>query len=106
MTTQQQEMIIGDFERYMRYCSQQKIPFTLEKFIALATTLVNFYEGTDLIRTAEREDAAFLLLQAFNAGIGNRISPNDLTALTTLIISETTLDYSLLNIIFAEHKGD
>ncbi|MEJ5056167.1 hypothetical protein [Sphingobacterium sp. MYb382] len=106
MTAQQKEMIIGDFERYMRYTIQEKIAFTLDKFIALATSLVNFYEGSDLIATAEREDAALLLLQAFNAGIGNRISNDDLLEITGLIISETTLDYSMLNIIFAQQKGD
>lgn len=106
MTAQQKEMIIGDFERYMRYTIQEKIAFTLDKFIALATSLVNFYEGSDLIATAEREDAALLLSQAFNAGIGNRISNDDLLEITGLIISETTLDYSMLNIIFAQQKGD
>ncbi|SMG29406.1 hypothetical protein [Sphingobacterium psychroaquaticum] len=106
MTTQQQEMIIGDFERYMRYLTQQQEVFTFDKFIALATSLVNFYEGSNLITIPERVETASLLLKAFNAGIGNRITDSDLTEIAHLIISETTIDYSILNIIFAQQTGD
>lgn len=106
MTAQQKEMIIGDFERYMRHAIAQEAPFTLDKFISTATTLVNFYEGSQLITIAEREDAALLLVQAFNAGIANRISPEDLLEISRIIILETTIDYSILSIIFAEQKGD
>lgn len=99
-------MIIGDFERYMRYAIQQPSPFTLEKFISAATTMVNFYESSQLITIPERADTALLLTQAFNAGIANQITAEDLLEISEIIILDTTIDYSILSIIFAEQKGD
>ncbi len=99
-------MIIGDFERFMRYATTAETPFTLDKFIHAATSMVNFYESSQLITIPERADAALLLAQAFNAGIANRISAEDLLEIVEIIISATTIDYSILSIIFAEQKGD
>lgn len=101
MTVQQKKMIIQDFEKYMRYTLQRNIPFTLENFAAFATSLVNFYSGSNLISTAERRETALILSSSFNAGIGNRIPQEDLGQIADLIISDSTIDYSILNPIFS-----
>ncbi len=94
-------MVIGDFEKYMRQAVQQNQSFTLPQFVAFATSLVNFYAGSNLIAAHEREDTALLLTQAFNAGLANRITPADLVHISEIIISDTTIDYSILSPIFA-----
>lgn len=99
MTTQQQEMIIRDFEKYMHYTTQYNIPFTLERFVTFATSLVNFYSGSSLI--TDRKESALLLSRSFNKGIGNRITQEDLDQIADLIISDPTVDYSILNLIFS-----
>ncbi len=101
MTVQQKEMIVQDFEKYMQYTSQYKLPFTLERFATFATSLVNFYAGSNLISTGERKETALLLSRSFNAGIGNRITHEDLDQIADLIISDSTIDYSILNPIFS-----
>ena len=93
-------MIIGDFEKYMHHVLLQKRPFTLETFVSFATSLTNFYSGSQLIDTAERKDTALILSKSFNKGMGNRITDADLDQLSELIISDPTLDYSILNPIF------
>jgi len=100
MMTHQEEMIVQDFEKYMRYILQRNTPFTLENFVVFATSLVNFYKGSNLISSAERKETALLLTHSFNAGIGNRITPEDLHQIAELIISDSTIDYSILNPIF------
>lgn len=101
MTRQQKEMIVQDFEKYMQFTLQHNIPFTLENFAAFATSLVNFYKGSNLISTTERRETALLLSSSFNAGMGNRITPEDINEIADLIISDTTIDYSILNPIFS-----
>ncbi|PRD47135.1 hypothetical protein [Sphingobacterium haloxyli] len=101
MTLQQNEMIVQDFEKYMRDTLQRNIPFTLENFTAFATSLINFYGGSNLISTSERREAALVLVRSFNAGVGNRITQEDLGQIADLIISDSTIDYSLLNPIFS-----
>lgn len=101
MTVQQKEMIVQDFEKYMRYTLQHNIPFTLESFAAFAISLVNFYRGSNLISPTERRETALILSRSFNAGIGNRITQEDLEQITDLIISDATIDYSVLNPIFS-----
>ncbi|SFS47527.1 hypothetical protein [Sphingobacterium wenxiniae] len=101
MTTQQQEMIIGDFEKYMRHAIGQPQPFTLEGFVAFAISLVNFYEGSNLIANNERAATAELLLKSFNAGLKNSITAADQKEIIELIISDFSLDYSILSPIFA-----
>src|SRR5690606_40568177 len=66
MTAQQREMIVGDFERYMRYIQSQNRAFTLADFVTFATSLINFYSGSQLIDTAERKDTALILSSSFN----------------------------------------
>lgn len=100
MTTQQKEMIIQDFEKYMRYVLQHDPPFNLEGFVAFATSLVNFYSGSNLISSTERIETALILSRSFNAGTGNRITNEDLHQIAELIISDSTIDYSILNPIF------
>src|SRR5690606_3565889 len=101
MTVQQKEMIVQDFEKYMRHTLQRNIPFTLASFAAFATDLGNFYNGSNLISTTERREIALLLSSSFNAGIGNRINPEVLGQIAELIISDSTIDYSILNPIFS-----
>lgn len=100
MITQQEEMIVRDFEKYMRYTLQHNTPFTLESFVTFATSLINFYNGSNLISSIERKETALILGRSFNAGIGNRITPEDLHQIAELIISDSTIDYSILNPIF------
>ncbi|MBD1421403.1 hypothetical protein [Sphingobacterium chuzhouense] len=100
MTVQQKEMIVRDFEKYMQHTSQRNIPFTLESFAAFATSLINFYNGSNLISIPERKETALLLSNSFNAGMGNRITQEDLNQIADLIISDSTIDYSILNPIF------
>ncbi|WDF69982.1 hypothetical protein PQ465_06295 [Sphingobacterium oryzagri] len=100
MTAQQKKMVIGDFEKYMRFAVQQQQGFTLENFVSFATALVNFYAGSALITVEERSETATILLTAFNSGIGNQIDAQDLQQLTDLIISDSTIDYSILSPIF------
>lgn len=100
MTVQQKEMIVRDFEKYMQHTSQCNIPFTLERFAAFATSLINFYNGSNLISILERKETALLLSNSFNAGMGNRITQEDLNQIADLIISDSTIDYSILNPIF------
>ncbi|PRD56369.1 hypothetical protein [Sphingobacterium gobiense] len=104
MTLQQKQMIVQDFEKYMRYTLQRNIPFTLESFAAFATSLINFYGGSNLIATSERREAALILVGSFNAGVGNRITQEDLNQIADLIVSESTIDYSILNPIFSATK--
>ncbi|HLS96389.1 hypothetical protein BC792_102250 [Sphingobacterium allocomposti] len=101
MTAQQREMIVGDFERYMRYIQSQNRAFTLADFVTFATSLINFYSGSQLIDTAERKDTALILSSSFNKGLGNRITEDDIGQISELIISDPTLDYSILSPIFA-----
>ena len=101
MTTQQKDMIIGDFEKYMRFAVLQKQGFTLENFVPFASSLISFYQGSSLIKADERPATANILLSAFNAGIGNRIEAEDLQQIADLIISDSTIDYSILSPIFA-----
>lgn len=100
MTAQQEEMIVQDFEKYMRYTLQRHTPFTLEGFVTFATSLINFYNGSNLISSNERKETALILSRSFNAGIGNRINQEDLHQIAELIISDATIDYSILNPIF------
>lgn len=100
MTTELQKMMVQDFEKYMRYLSQNRIPFTLETFVTFATSLVNFYSGSQLITPSERKDAALVLSGSFNAGIRNQITKEDLDQIAEMIISDPTLDYSILSPIF------
>lgn len=94
-------MIVQDFDKFMRYTLNQKAPFTLEKFVLFATSLVNFYHGSNLIAATEKKDTALALSTAFNAGIGNQITEEDLHQIADIIISDFTIDYSILNPIFA-----
>ncbi|WP_437921372.1 hypothetical protein [Sphingobacterium sp. LRF_L2] len=100
MNTGQQEMIVGDFEKFMRYMLAQHKPFSLEIFVSFATSLVNFYQGSNLIRAEQRHEAAFILAHSFNAGIGQQISTEDLQQIVEIIITDLTVDYSILNPIF------
>ncbi len=100
MTRQQRDMAISDFEKYMRFALQHKQGFTLEKFVTFAISLINFYQGSNLISEGDRGDIALIISQSFNAGIGNRISSDDLKEIAELIISDSTIDYSVLNPIF------
>lgn len=100
MTGKQKEMIVQDFEKYMRYTLQHNMPFTLERFATFATSLINFYQGSDLIPPIARKETALILSRSFNAGIGNRITRDDLEQIANLIISDSTIDYSVLNPIF------
>ncbi len=100
MTREQQDMAIADFEKYMRFTLQHKQGFTLENFIFFATSLINFYQGSNLIGEADRIDIALILSRSFNAGISNRITNDDLHEIVHLIISDSTIDYSILNPIF------
>ena len=102
MTRQQNEMIVQDFEKYMRHTLQHNIPFTLESFAAFATSLVNFYQGSKLISITERRETALLLSNSFNAGMGNQIAPQDINQIVDLIISDSTINYSTLNPIFSQ----
>jgi len=101
MTVQRTELAIQDFEKFMRYAIQHEQGFSFDIFVSFSTSLINFYQGSDLIEEAERMDTALILSKAFNAGMGNRISAEDLEEIATLIISDRTIDYSVLNPIFA-----
>src|SRR5690606_4222435 len=105
MTTQQRDMIVQDFEKYMRYTLHQATPFTLEAFAAFATSLINFYSGSKLIENTERTESALLLCRSFNAGLGNQISGEDIHEIANLIVSDDTLAYALLNPIFSHYCG-
>ncbi len=102
MTNAQQKMIVSDFEKFMHYTLQQKVPYTIDKFIGYSTSLINFYTGSKLISIADRHQVAVQLTKRFNAGIGNIISDHDIQEIADLIISDTTLDYSILNPIFSQ----
>lgn len=95
-------MIVNDFEKFMRYALQQTTPYTIDTFITYSTSLVNFYTGSKLITTAERQQVALELTKRFNAGVGNIITTEDLMEIANLIISDPTLDYSILNPIFGQ----
>lgn len=101
MTNKQLEMIRSDFEKYMKHSLTTHKSFTMEKFVSFATSLVNFYVGSNLISKVERGDTALILSKSYNAGLGNIISPDDLRSISELIISDPTLDYSILSPIFA-----
>ncbi|NGM63769.1 hypothetical protein [Sphingobacterium sp. SGR-19] len=101
MTVRQKEMIVQDFEKYMRHVVRSSTPFTVVNFAAFATSLVNFYNGSNLISTNDRKEAALLLSNCFNSGMGNRITQEDLNQIADLIVSEFTVDYSILNPIFS-----
>lgn len=101
MTAQQKNMIIGDFEKYMRFAVQQPQGFTLDNFVSFASSLISFYQGSSLITNEERLAAAQFLVNAFNAGIGNQINADDSSQIADLIISDNKVDYSILSPIFA-----
>ncbi|TDS17336.1 hypothetical protein [Sphingobacterium paludis] len=101
MTVHQRDMAIQDFEKFMRNAIQHEQGFSFDIFISFSTSLINFYQGSNLIKESERKDTALILSQAFNAGMGNRITADDLDEISTLIISDRTIDYSILNPIFA-----
>jgi len=101
MIAQQKDMAIHDFEKFMRYAIQYEQGLSFEIFVSFSTSLINFYQGSDLIKEAERNEIASILSHAFNAGMGNRISDEDLEEISALIISDRTIDYSVLNPIFA-----
>ena len=102
MTAQQKEMIIGDFEKFMQYTLKRRTSFTLETFVSFATSLVNFYKGSNLISNEDRQDTSLLLCQCYNAGVGNQIATEDLIQIAELIYSDqSTLDYSIINSIFS-----
>lgn len=94
-------MAIQDFEKFMRHAIQHEHGFSFDIFVSFSTSLINFYQGSNLIKESERKDTALILSQAFNAGMGNRITADDLEEISTLIISDRTIDYSILNPIFA-----
>lgn len=100
MTDKQQDMIIGDFEKYMRHALATAQVFSLESFINFASSLVNFYQGSNLIIEAERIETALILSKSFNAGMRNQISDEDIKSIVELIISDLEIDYSILNPIF------
>ncbi|SJN17506.1 hypothetical protein FM107_00980 [Sphingobacterium sp. JB170] len=95
-------MIVNDFEKFMRYALQQNTPYTIDTFITFSTSLVNFYTGSKLITKGERQQVALELTKRFNAGVGNIITTDDIMEIANLIISDPTLDYSILNPIFGQ----
>ena len=93
---------MGDFEKYMQYILQLNAPFTLEAFVAFSTSLVNFYTGSQLIATSERNESALFLCRLFNAGLGNQINEEDLKQISALIVADQgSLDYTLLQPVFS-----
>ena|SRR5690606_15005361 len=100
MTNEQKKMVVGDFEKFMQHILHQGNEFTLEMFIKFGTSLVNFYTGSQLITSIDRKPTGLLLVTCFNKGIGNRISDKDLDEISDFIISDSSLDYSILNPIF------
>ncbi|MCY4780493.1 hypothetical protein ORI89_12590 [Sphingobacterium sp. UT-1RO-CII-1] len=100
MTDTQHAMIIGDFEKYMRHILASQHAFSLESFVTFSSSLVNFYQGSNLITESERIETALILSRSFNAGMSNRITTDDLNSIAELIISDLSIDYSVLNPIF------
>lgn len=98
---QKRDTIRGDFEKYMRYVLDNRIDFNLEVLVSFASSLINFYAGSNIIDHAEKNDAALYIVQLFNGGLSQKISEEDIDKLKDLILEDQTIDYQLLSPVFS-----
>lgn len=99
MNENEKQKLRYDFEKYMRHCMQGKGQFTLLDFVAFASTLINFTNDASK-NNNERQPIAYYLLDLYNAGIGNRITKDDLNELVVLILSDPNIDFEIVSFLY------
>lgn len=100
LTQIQQDMIRGDFEKFLNSLRSKKRSIDFDLFGEYAVSILNFYVGSSLLTIQEKSDAADILVRLFNAGLGNRISHSDLKEIAASVIQDPTLDYSIIQPVF------
>lgn len=95
------DTIRADFEKYMRHVLDVRIDFNLETLVSFASSLVNFYAGSNVIGHTEKSDAALYIVQLFNGGLQQKISEEDIEKLKDLVLEDQSIDYQLLAPVFS-----
>jgi len=95
------DMLKSDFEKFMNHSLRQGKGFGFEEFSDYTTSVLNFYVGSSIFMTTDKEDAAYYLCQLYNRGIQNIMTVADMRELATALAGDPTLNYAVLNPIFA-----
>lgn len=93
-------MIQGDFEKFFKSIQKQNRTFDFELFGLYGASILNFYVGSSLITNQQKSEASQHLCTLFNAGLGNIITKDDLVEISTTLVKDPTIDYSIINLVF------
>lgn len=93
-------MIRTDFEKFFKHLTTQQKTLDFEVFGSYAVSVLNFYVTSGCLDLKEKQSGCQYLIQLFNAGLGNRISPEDQLEIATVILNDPTLDYSVIGPVF------
>lgn len=94
------DMIRTDFEKFFKSLKVRVEGLSFEVFGSYSASVLNFYVSNGLIENTEKQLAGEYLVHLFNAGYGNRISLQDRTTITQLIIDNSDMDYTVIRAIF------
>lgn len=100
MTTEIKDTLRSDFEKMMRYCLQKNGDFGFNVFGDYAVSVLNFYVGSSILPLNEKRAGALFLVNLYNAGIRNAITPEDVEEIADVLTQDKTLNYPLLAPIF------
>jgi hypothetical protein len=100
LTNTQIEMIQKDFEKYYKSLKTKGKSLDFELFGEYATSILNFYLGSSVLTISDKPEAAKILVNLFNAGLGNVINKEDQNEIALVIQQDNTLDYSVIQPIF------
>jgi len=100
-----EQFLKADFDKFLRYTKIQKNPFTFALFVDFASSLLNFYVGSNSISNNEKETAALFLIKCYNEGLPRPMDQEDISTLSELILQSSLLDYALLAPIFEKETN-
>lgn len=95
-----QKQLESDFEKYMLSFYAKHNRFSLEDFGAFATTVLNFNVQNHRIDPKIKQEYAYYLTTLYNKGIGNRITEEHLQSISSVIASDTTVDYAVIQELY------
>jgi len=99
LVANKKEMVRTDFEKFFKSLKKRGQSLSFEVFGGYSASVLNYYLSNGLLQKEDKPEAGRYLVQLFNAGLGNRITPADQQEITQVIIGDPTIDYSLIQAI-------
>ncbi|MGO1520907.1 MAG: hypothetical protein ACTHWQ_05170 [Sphingobacterium sp.] len=100
LAANKKEMVRTDFEKFFKSLKKRQQSLSFEVFGSYSASVLNFYRSHGLLQQEDTPEAGRYLVQLFNAGLGNRITPADQQEIIQVILGDPTIDYSLIQAIF------